>query len=144
MCSTGVVALRYALGFRNVIINTFISREHRDFRSSHPSYISDYLDFGFYDKVWWKGNAGLSGFEPGRLLDISHRTSRLTCYYVLTQRGTVVSRSTVQRVTTIKKTTAEVKETFRNFNHVIQEKMKNCHEDNYIGDKPNPEHWADL
>jgi len=106
--------------------------------------ISEYLDFGFHDQVWWKDNAGLSGFESGHWLGVSHRTGRLICYHVLSQRGTVVSRSTVQRVTNIEKTTAEVEDTFRKFDHVIQEKMTSCHEDNYIGDKPNPEHWADL
>ena len=28
--------------------------------------ISEYLDFGFYDEVWFKDNAGLSPFEAGR------------------------------------------------------------------------------
>ena len=106
--------------------------------------ISEYLDFGFYDQVWWKDNAGVSEFEPGRWLGVSHRTGRLMCYHVLTQRGTVVSRSTVQRVTNIEKTTAEVKDTFHKFDTAIQIKFKSCHEDGYIGDKPNPEHWADL
>ena len=106
--------------------------------------ISEYLDFGFYEQVWWKDNAGLSPFEPGRWLGVSHRTGRLMCYYVLTQRGTVVSRSTVQRVTNIEKGTTEVEDTFRKFDHAIQEKMKSCQENNFIGDKPNPEHWADL
>ena len=46
-------------------------------------------------------------------------------------------------MTNIEKTTAEVEDTFRKFDHVIQGKMKSCHEDNYIGDKPNPEHWAE-
>ena len=27
--------------------------------------ISEYLDFGFYDKVWYKDNAGLSEEKPG-------------------------------------------------------------------------------
>ena len=66
------------------------------------------------------------------------------CCYVLTQRGTVVSRSTVQRVTNIEKTMTEVEDTFQKFDHAIQEKIKSCQENNYIGDKPNPEHWADL
>eukprot|EP00957_Ditylum_brightwellii_P055756 4224760-Ditylum_brightwellii.AAC.1 len=30
--------------------------------------ISEYLDFGFYDKVWLKDNAGLSPQEPGSCL----------------------------------------------------------------------------
>ena len=56
----------------------------------------------------------------------------------------MVSRSAVQRVTNIEKTTAEVKDTFQNFDRTIQQRMKSCKEEGYIGDKPNPEHWADL
>ena len=66
------------------------------------------------------------------------------CYNVLTQRGTIVSRSTVQRVTNIEKTTSEVKDTFHKFDEAIQQRMKSCNEAGYIGDKPNPDHWADL
>ena len=28
--------------------------------------ISEYLDFGFYDAIWYKDNTGASLFEPGR------------------------------------------------------------------------------
>ena len=71
--------------------------------------ISKYLDFGFYDKVWFKDNAGLSPNEPGRWLCISHRTGRLICYHILTQTGKVISRSTAQRVMNIELSTDEVK-----------------------------------
>ena len=56
----------------------------------------------------------------------------------------MISHSTVQRVTNIKKTTADVKYTFQNFDEAMQKKMKSCSEDGYIWDKPNPDHWADL
>eukprot|EP00957_Ditylum_brightwellii_P173174 13183271-Ditylum_brightwellii.AAC.1 len=59
----------------------------------------EYLDFGFYNKVWFKENAGLSPQEPDRWLGVSHCTGRLMCYHILTQKGTVVSKSTVQQVT---------------------------------------------
>ena len=57
--------------------------------------ISKYLDFGFYEKGWFKDNAGISTIEPGRWLGISHQTGRLKCYHILTQTGKVISRSTV-------------------------------------------------
>ena len=72
--------------------------------------ISEYLDFSFYDELWYKDNAGTSPEEPARWLGVSHRI--LLCYNVLTQRGTVISRSTVQRVTELGKTTASIKDTF--------------------------------
>ena len=105
--------------------------------------ISEYLDFGFYDAVWFKDNAGLSPNEPGRWLGISHRTGRNMCFHVLTQRGTVISRSTVQRVTNLEMSTSSVKDIFSQFDATIAAKCKSP-ERGYVGDKPNPEDWADL
>ena len=56
----------------------------------------------------------------------------------------MISRSTVQRVINVEKTTAEVKYTFQKFDDAMQNKMKSCSKDGYIGDNPNPNHWADL
>ena len=105
--------------------------------------ISEYLDFGFYDEVWFKDNAGTEPFEPGRWLGVSDRTGNLMCYHVLNQRGVVVSRSTVQRVTNLEKTTSEMKDIFEKFDIAIQKKL-NLIDKGYVGDKPNPEDWADL
>ena len=105
--------------------------------------ISEYLDFGFYDRVWFKDNAGASPFEPGRWLGVSSRTGRAMCYWILNQRGAVVSRSTVQRVTNLELSTSEVKDTFSKFDQVIHQKLKSEHR-GYVGDKPNPDDWADL
>ena len=66
------------------------------------------------------------------------------CFHVLTQRGTVLSRSTVLRVTNIKKTIAEVRNSFQNFDDAMQQRIKSCSEDGYIKNKPNPDHWEDL
>ena len=48
----------------------------------------------------------------------------------------MISRSTVQRVANIKKTSAELQD--------MHQRMKICSEDGYIGGKPNPDHWVDL
>ena len=74
---------------------------------------------------------------------MSHRTGRLMCNYILTQRGTVVSRSTVQRVTNLEKTTTDIKEMFVKFDIEIHRRLKSEHY-SYDGDKPNPESWSDL
>ena len=46
--------------------------------------ISKYLDFGLFEKVWFKDNDGLSPSEPDMWLGISHWTGRLMCYHILT------------------------------------------------------------
>ena len=63
--------------------------------------IYKYLDFGFYDKVGFKDNAGLSPREPRRWLWISHRTGSFMCYHILTQSGNFLSISTVHQVTNL-------------------------------------------
>ena len=105
--------------------------------------ISEYLDFGFYDEVWYKDNGGLSPQQPGRWLGVSHRTGRLMCYHILTQKATVVSRSTVQRVTNLEKQTNDVINLFKEFDDAIKEKLKD-YDRGYAGAKPDPEDWADM
>ena len=86
--------------------------------------ISEYLDFEFYAQVWYKDNAGLSPQQPGRWLGVASRTGRLICYHILTQKGTVVSRSTVQRVTNLEQQTAKVIDTFNKFDQAVAVKCK--------------------
>lgn len=105
--------------------------------------ISEYLDFGFYDRVWYKDNAGTAPAEPGRWLGISERVGRAMCYWILNQNGQVVSRSTVQNVTALELTTIDVKETFQEFDRRIRDRLKSANR-GYNGDKPDPNDWADL
>jgi hypothetical protein len=85
----------------------------------------------------------LSPQQPGRWLGISSRTGRLMCYHILTQKGTIVSRSTVQRVTNLEQSTARVNDTFSKFDLAISSKLKSPIR-GYKGDKPDPSDWADL
>ena len=45
--------------------------------------ISEYLDFGFYDWVTFRGNVGLGKIELGRWIGVSHRVGRLMSYWIL-------------------------------------------------------------
>ena len=60
--------------------------------------ISEYLDFDFYDPVWYLHE---TGEEPqiGRWLGIAHRTGGAMCYFVLTQTARVLRRTSVQHMT---------------------------------------------
>ena len=57
--------------------------------------ISEYLDFGFYDQVWYMDNAGLGPTYPGRWLGVSETHGNLMCYWILNENAQVVSRSSV-------------------------------------------------
>ena len=61
--------------------------------------ISEYLDFGFYDWVIFKENAGLGEFQIGRFLGVSHNVGLLMSFWVLPPSGIPVARTSVQRLT---------------------------------------------
>lgn len=86
--------------------------------------ISEYLDFGFYDWVWYKDNAGVGENSWGRWLGVSHRVGNLMSYWILTPAGRVVSRTTVQRITNLEQGTDEVKQRMKEFDERIRELLK--------------------
>ena len=105
--------------------------------------ISEYLDFGFYDKVWYHDNAGLGDTLPGRWLGVSHRVGSLMSYWVLTKKGRVISHTTVQRVTNLEMQTDEVKKVFKEYDEAIKGLLQDK-ERQVDGAKPNPEDLSDL
>ena len=68
-------------------LNSGIPRKHI---TGETEDISEYLDFGFYDQVWYKDNAGLSEEKLGPWFGVSHNTGRLMRYHILTQTGSVI------------------------------------------------------
>ena len=61
--------------------------------------ISQYLDFGWYDWVWYKENAGLDVPQIGKFLGIADSVSNLMTYHILPASGIPITAGTVQRVT---------------------------------------------
>ena len=76
--------------------------------SGETADILEYLDFGFYDWCWYHDNSGLSPPLLGRWLGVSHRVGSGISYWLLTKTGSVVSRTTVQRVTNLERQTSDV------------------------------------
>jgi hypothetical protein len=60
--------------------------------------ITEHLDFGLYDWVTFRNNAGLGESRVGKWLGVSHRIGSLLSYWVLPSTGIPISTSTVQRV----------------------------------------------
>ena len=60
--------------------------------------ISEYLDFGLYEHASYNENAGLGMTAIGRWLGVFHRDGGLMSYWILTQKRTVISRTSVQRL----------------------------------------------
>ena len=74
--------------------------------------ISQYLDFGFYDRVWFKEDAGLGETKLGRFLGVSHNVGSLMSYWILPVSRIPISRTTVQRVTNLESQTEQCKKRF--------------------------------
>ena len=63
--------------------------------------ITEYLDFGFYDWVVFKQNAGVDTPKIGRWLGVSHWIGQLMTYWILPASGILISCGTVQRLTVL-------------------------------------------
>ena len=100
--------------------------------------ILEYLDFGFYDRVWNHENAGLGERLYGIWLGVSHRIGSLMLYYILTQTGSVISRTTVHKVSNLEVQIDDNKALFTEYDSETRRSFK---EDDFHveGDKPNPE-----
>ena len=105
--------------------------------------ISEYMDSGFYDQVWYHENARIGERLHSRWLGVSHRIGSLISYYILTQTGSVISRTTVQRVTNLELKIDDHKALFAEYDSEIRRRFKEY----YLqvqGDKPNPEDWEEF
>ena len=105
--------------------------------------ISQYLDFGWYDWVWYKENAGLDVPRLGRFLGIADSYSNIMTYHVLPASGIPVAAGTVQRVTYVEQQTDSVRQRMSEFNRYIQDKFKEGRLA-VDGDKPVLDDWAEL
>jgi hypothetical protein len=102
--------------------------------------ISEYLDFGFYDWVWYKENAGLGETKLGRWLGVSHRIGTLMSFWILTKECQVLSRTTVQRVTNLELQARSIKDRCDDFNSTVGPRLggSDFHPQNNGDGKTNP------
>lgn len=116
VCETGNVTVsssRYANGRTPLEI---ITGETPD--------ITEYLDFGLYDWVIFKSNAGVGPVELGRWLGVSHRVGQLMSYWVLPSSGIPISCATVQRLTLLDQQTDAWKSRMEDFNNGLEDKLE--------------------
>ena len=89
--------------------------------------MSQYLDFGFYDWVWYKENAGLDAPRLGRFLDIADAICNTHSFHMLLESGLPIVASTVQRVTQLELETDTNKQRIKSFNDKIADRFKEGH-----------------
>ena len=63
--------------------------------------ISQYFDFGFYDRDWFKEDGGLGETKLARFLVVSHQVGTLISYWVFSASRIPMTCTTVQRVTNL-------------------------------------------
>ena len=116
VCETGNISVsssKYAAGRTPVEI---ITGETPD--------ISEYTDFGFYDWVTLKQNAGLGEIQLGRWLGVSHKVGQLMSYWILPISGRPISCVTVQRLTNLEQQTQEWITKMNDFTSCITKKFE--------------------
>ena len=82
--------------------------------------ISEYLDFGFYDWIVFKQDAGVREGKISRFLGVASGVGSLMSYWILPDSGIPKVRSTVQRLTTLERETDAMKERMLLYNGKIR------------------------
>jgi hypothetical protein len=85
---------------------------------------SEYLDFSFYDLIWYRDNAGVGDNMFGRWLGVSHRIGNLLSFWILTIHVRVNSRTAVHHVTNLELGTTEVKQRCKQNDERIADLLK--------------------
>ena len=106
--------------------------------------ISEYLDFGFYDWVIFKENAGLGEIQIGRFLGVSHNVGSLMSFWVLPPSGIPVARTSVQRLTLLEKTTTNIKERMNSYTNAINDRFKEERNITEPNNKPDIDYWSEF
>ena len=110
--------------------------------------ISEYLDFGCYNRVWYKECAGLWKTNLGRFLGPPHKVVSLMSYWILPKSGIRISRNIVQRVTYLETQIDANRKRFEHYDTAITDRFHEVYTQESssapISDKPNMERWKDL
>ncbi len=101
--------------------------------------ISEWLDFDFYDRVWYwdqaKTDINNEQARQGRWLGITHRVGSDMTYWILTESGCVIARSTVQHVTITDLATDAIRARVSTFDNTLLTRLSDT---NFHIEHPNP------
>ena len=118
----------------------FLTRETPD--------ISEYLDFVWYDRVWYKEDAGLGENKLGQFLGTSQKVESFMSYWVLPKSCIPISRTTVQCVTRLETQTDANRKRFEHYDTAITERFHEVYTQASFSapssDKTTMEMWKDL
>ncbi|KAI2495965.1 Reverse transcriptase (RNA-dependent DNA polymerase) [Fragilaria crotonensis] len=89
--------------------------------------ISEWLDFQFYDRVWYYDQKKIeidgSGRRLARWLGVAHRVGSDLCYWLLLESGKVIARTTVQHVVRDDYLNDDIRREIERFDQVVDEQL---------------------
>ena len=93
--------------------------------------ISEWLDFEFYDLVWWldrptKPNITDETRRLAHWLGISHRVGSDLSYWLITASGKIISKTSVEHVTRDDYLLADKKKEIEDFNSQLEESLNDA------------------
>ena len=108
--------------------------------------ISEWIDFEFYDRVWYYGQKKIeidgSGRRLARWLGVAHRIGSDLCYWLLLESGKIIARTTVQHVVRDNYLNEDIKTELDRFDRSVEDRLSdqnfglNEPNDFYIQDEP--------
>ena len=109
--------------------------------------VSEYLDFDFWDLVWYWDSPHPSINQDdrklGRWAGVSHRVGSDMCYWIALDNGHIIAETTVQHVTRDEMNDPDIKARIEHFDRQMQERMDDTNFDNpelvnfHLGDEIN-------
>ena len=83
--------------------------------------IPELIEFEFYDLYWyWDNKTDNIKGKIGRWFGVSHRVGNALCYWVLTEKGNIVVRTTVQHVTWDKAKNPEIQQIMGKYHMTLE------------------------
>ena len=103
-------------------------RTSYEFIFGHTPDISEYIEFEFYDWVWyWDSEAEYPAERKrlGRWLGVAHRVGQGMCYHVLTESAKIVVRSTLSSLEDDEGSVEDVHRKKTHFTDILESKIGN-------------------
>ncbi len=89
--------------------------------------ISEWIDFEFYDRVWYYDQKKIeidgSGRRLARWLGVAHRVGSDLCYWLLLESGKIIARTTVQHVVRDDYLNDDVKIEVERFDRSVEDRL---------------------
>jgi Reverse transcriptase (RNA-dependent DNA polymerase) len=130
--------LIYEAGILNRIPRGNSGRTGLEIVTGETPDISEWIDFEFYDRVWFYDHKKIemdsTGKRLARWLGIAHRVGSDLCYWLLLSNGKVLARTTVQHVTREDMLNDDVKVQINQFDEQVEDRLT---DENFVVDDQN-------